>query len=69
MLVLSRKPGEKVLIGNDICLEVVEVAGNRVRIGIQAPGHVPIFREEICPALPAVGANTEKRMQHAVGHP
>ena len=47
MLVLSRKPGEKVVIGNGITLSVVEVHGNRVRIGIDAPDQVPIFRGEL----------------------
>lgn len=47
MLVLSRKPGEKVIIGNGITVTVVEVHGNRVRIGIDAPGNVRILREEL----------------------
>jgi len=47
MLVLTRKPGEKVVIGNnDITLTVVEVKGNRVRIGIDAPDQVRILRAE-----------------------
>ena len=47
MLVLTRKPGEKVIIGGCIVVTVVEVTGNRVRIGIDAPDHVPILREEL----------------------
>jgi carbon storage regulator len=47
MLVLSRKPGEKVRIGKDITLMVVEVKNNRVRIGFEAPGQISIFREEL----------------------
>ncbi|MFO0929213.1 MAG: carbon storage regulator [Gemmataceae bacterium] len=47
MLVLTRKPGERILIGNDIVLEVLEVQGNRIRIGIQAPQGVPILRSEL----------------------
>ncbi len=47
MLVLTRKPGEKVFIGDDIVVAVVEVTGNRVRIGIDAPDHVRILREEL----------------------
>ena len=47
MLVLSRKPGEKVVIGNGITLTVVEVEGNRVRLGFDAPDQVRILRAEI----------------------
>jgi carbon storage regulator len=47
MLVLTRKPGEKVVIGNGITVTVVEVAGNRVRIGIEAPHPVRIRRSEL----------------------
>jgi carbon storage regulator len=44
MLVLSRKPGEKVVIGENIILTLNEVQGNRVRIGIDASGQVRILR-------------------------
>jgi carbon storage regulator CsrA len=47
MLVLSRKPGEQVVIGNNITITVVEVIGNRVRIGIAAPDDVRILRGEL----------------------
>ena len=47
MLVLSRKPGEQVVIGNDITITVVEVQGNRVRVGIDAPEQVRILRGEL----------------------
>lgn len=47
MLVLSRKKGEKILIGSGIEIVVVELANNRVRIGIVAPAEVPIHREEV----------------------
>lgn len=47
MLVLSRKPGEKVMIGNTITLTVVGVTGNRVRVGFDAPDDVRILRAEI----------------------
>lgn len=46
MLVLSRKPGENVFIGNDITHKVVEVTGNRVRITFDAPNDVCILRGE-----------------------
>lgn len=47
MLVLSRKPGEKILIGDNITVTVVEVVGNRVRIALDAPPHVSILRSEL----------------------
>jgi carbon storage regulator CsrA len=47
MLVLSRKPGEKVVIGNGITLTVVEVKGNRVRLAFDAPDQVRILRAEL----------------------
>ena len=47
MLVLSRKPGEQVVIGDNIRLTVVEVRGNRVKIGIEAPADVGVFRSEL----------------------
>ena len=50
MLVLSRKVNEKVMIGNDIVITIVKIDRNQVRIGIEAPGNVPVYREEILPA-------------------
>ena len=47
MLALSRKPGEKVVIGNGITVTVVAVTGNRVRVGIDAPDQVRILRGEL----------------------
>jgi carbon storage regulator len=47
MLVLTRKAGERIVIANNIIIEVLEIQGNRVRIGIQAPQGVAILREEL----------------------
>lgn len=47
MLVLTRKVGEKVLIGDSIVLTVVRIQGDKVRLGIEAPPDVPIHREEV----------------------
>ncbi|MEX1230236.1 MAG: carbon storage regulator CsrA [Planctomycetaceae bacterium] len=47
MLVLTRKPGETIIIGNDIELTVVEIRGNRIRLGIKAPLETPIQRAEL----------------------
>lgn len=47
MLVLSRKPGEKIVIGDNITVTVVEIKGGKIRIGIEAPSNVPVHREEV----------------------
>jgi carbon storage regulator len=47
MLIIRRKAGESILIGPDIAIEVVEVAGGKVKLGIQAPAEVLILRREI----------------------
>lgn len=47
MLVLSRKLGERIVIGEGITVTVVAVHGNRVRLGFNAPAEVPIHREEL----------------------
>ena len=47
MLVLTRKPGERIVIGEDITVTVLEVQGNRIRLGIEAPKEIPVMREEL----------------------
>lgn len=47
MLVLTRRPGEGIAIGGDIRVVVVEVKGNQVRLGIVAPPHVQVHRDEV----------------------
>ncbi len=47
MLVLTRKMGETITIGDQIRIKVVEMKGNQVRLGIEAPGEMRIYREEI----------------------
>lgn len=47
MLILARRPGERVVIGDEILVTVMEVSASTVRLGIEAPRGVSIFREEI----------------------
>lgn len=51
MLIITRKPGERVLIGDDVKIEVMEISGNSVRLGIAAPSSVPVYREELWEAV------------------
>ena len=51
MLIITRRPGEKVMLGDDVVIEVIEVSGSSVRIGIAAPRSVPVYREEIWRAV------------------
>jgi carbon storage regulator CsrA len=54
MLVLSRKPGQKVVIPSiDAVIEVLEIKGNTVRLGIKAPRHVSVVREELLQKMEA----------------
>lgn len=47
MLVLSRKKSERIVIGDEMTITVIEIRGDRVRLGIDAPRDVPVHREEI----------------------
>ena len=51
MLILSRKINEKVIIGDDITVSIIEVRGDQVRIGIDAPKKVKVFRQEVFEAI------------------
>ena len=51
MLIITRRPGEKIMLGDDVVVEVIEVSGSNVRIGIAAPKSVPVYREEIWTAV------------------
>ena len=51
MLVLSRKKDEKIIIGDNITLMVIEIRGDKVRLGIDAPKDVSVHREEVYNAI------------------
>jgi carbon storage regulator len=63
MLVLSRKSHEKVYIGDDIVVEVVDIRGDKVRLGFHAPVTVPVHREETYRAI------KEKQLDARAGDP
>ena len=62
MLILQRKPGESVMIGDEISISVVSVEGGRVRLAISAPQEVPILRSEL---LDATAANRDSAVEGA----
>ncbi len=47
MLILTRRNGESINIGDDITVRILSVSGNQVRIGIEAPQEVPVHRDEV----------------------
>jgi len=51
MLIITRRPGEKIILGEDVTITVMEVSGQTVRIGIDAPKSLSIYREEIWAAV------------------
>ncbi len=67
MLVLSRKKDESIVINNDITIVVVEIRGDKVRLGVEAPKEIPVHRREVFEAiargepvdLPAVTSSSE----------
>lgn len=68
MLILSRRPGEQMLIGDDILIEVLEVSGTQVRLGITAPREVPVLREELLDEPPEwVDPDLVRRVMRAAG--
>jgi carbon storage regulator len=51
VLIVTRRAGEKVMLGDDVVVAVMEIVGSTVRIGIDAPRSVPVYREEIWHAV------------------
>ena len=66
MLVLSRKKNESIVINNDITIVVVEIRGDKVRLGVEAPKEVPVHRQEVYDAIHRIadsngGVNTPEQ--------
>jgi len=53
MLILSRKINEKIMIGDEISISIIEIRGDQVRIGVNAPKSVKVFRQEVFDAIRA----------------
>ena len=51
MLIITRRAGERIMVGDDVVVEIMEIVGNSVRVGISAPRSVPVYREEIYTAV------------------
>lgn len=63
MLVLSRKKNESIVIDDNIVITVVEIRGDKVRLGIQAPREVPVHRSEVHAAIHNEQASAEQSEQ------
>jgi carbon storage regulator len=53
MLILSRKINEKIMIGEDVSVSIIEIRGDQVRLGVNAPKTVKVFRQEVFDAIKA----------------
>jgi carbon storage regulator len=47
MLILSRRPGESVHLGDDIKITILSIKGQQIKVGLEVPEHMPVYREEI----------------------
>jgi carbon storage regulator len=51
VLIITRRAGQKIMLGDDVTVHVMEIVGNSVRIGVEAPKSLPVYREEIWAAV------------------
>jgi carbon storage regulator len=51
VLIITRRAGQKIMLGDDVIVHVMEIVGNSVRIGVEAPKSLPVYREEIWAAV------------------
>ncbi len=66
MLVLTRKSNQSIMIGDDIEVSVLAIVGEKVRIGIQAPRDVPVFRKEVYLEIQDENAEAAKQQTNVV---
>ena len=66
MLVLTRKTNQSIMIGDEIEVTILSVTGDKVRLGINAPRDVPVFRQEVYEAIDERGAGNPDPEQTAV---
>ena len=70
MLILSRKVNEKIMIGEDISLTIIEIRGDQVKVGVEAPKSVKVFRQEVFEAIKnenRAAATSEPNLQSLSG--
>ena len=68
MLVLSRKRNEKIVINDNITITVIEIRGDKVRIGIEAPKDINVHRKEVYDAILERDKVEQQNAQAAIGH-
>jgi carbon storage regulator len=68
MLILTRRVGEALMIGDDVVVTVLGVKGNQVRIGITAPKNIPVHREEIYERIQNEGSSKPAQPNGSSGH-
>jgi carbon storage regulator len=51
VLIITRRPGERIMLGDDTRIHIMEIVGNNVRVGVEAPKSIPVYREEIWAAV------------------
>jgi carbon storage regulator len=68
VLILTRHVGQNVIVGDDIVISVIEVRGDAVRIGIEAPRSLPVHREEVWLELQKANAQAASASDDAIGN-
>lgn len=66
MLVLSRQRDESIVIGDKVVVTIVDIRGDKVRLGIQAPGEIPVHRQEVYEAIQRENRSKAGHLQPSV---